>query len=356
MKKISAVLLCLCTVFLFAFFAGCEGTQADTFNPDGKAIYTVRIVGGSGSGDYFEGDNCMAEADVPEGKQFMYWQRGEEKVSAAESYLFAVTEDVILRAVYADAVADIDREVCEVSVPKLSFLNGLVEDEAIASGTGTYLEGATCSLRLDARYASKASFKGWAVLGENGEVSAELLSTDVTCTFEVTENIQVVPVFGQGFVKLARPGKETARFKDPYLEFNRDTGDKFVDFGSAELAYLRVNLYTDPEGAGSPAGWFKLLVNPENPTELYVAYADGTKAFDCVGNYSNCYRNTVTASDHADFFRAVLGDGYVAGRAYYFTSQAVAKEGTVRTVDGMECEVGDSLESEVNETYYYVAS
>lgn len=356
MKKTLAVLLTCCTVLLFALFAGCTQTQTDTFNPDGKAIYTVRIVGGSGSGDYFEGDNCRAVATVPEGEQFMYWQSGEEKVSASESYMFVVTEDVILRAVYADAVADVDKDVYEVSVPKLSFLNGLVEDTDIATGAGTYLEGATCSLRLDARYASKGSFKGWAVLGEDGTVSSELLSTEVSCSFEVTGNMQVVPVFEQGYVKISRPGKEAARFKNPYLEFNRDSGDKFVDFTSQELAYLRVNLYTSPEGEGNPVGWFKLLVNPDNTAELYVEYADGTKAFDCVGEYSNCFRNTTAASDHAAFFRVVLGNSYVTGKAYYFTSQAIAKEGAVRTIDGIDCEVDDSMESEVNETFYYVAS
>ena len=72
-----------------------------------KANYTVTVVGGTGSGTYIDGSNATVTATVPEGKEFVEWQIGGEKVSDSAEYTFKVTGDVTITAVFEDkAVGD----------------------------------------------------------------------------------------------------------------------------------------------------------------------------------------------------------------------------------------------------------
>lgn len=354
-KKAMAIAVCLTAVTALSSMTAC--TEGSTFNPDGKNIYTVRVDGGKGSGDYFEGDICKISAETPEDMQFMYWMSGGEQLSSSEEYLFTVSGDVSIKAIYADEVADAYKEVYKVSVTGFSFLNGIVEKDGGVSGEGTYIEGSTCTLTLSDYYVKNSNFLGWKAVNADGQLSEYYVSASPSYSFEVTADTEVVPVFNKGFTRMKTPGKESARFNGAYLEFNREPAgtDGFVDFTDRKLDYLKVLLYNNVDKTGGPVGWFKLRVNPDNTAELYAEYSDGRKAFDCVGGYGNCFRNTTSMSDHYEFFKTVLGDKLTDGARFYFATQAVAKRETEVEINGIKCELGNSFESELNEVYYYAS-
>ena len=70
-----------------------------------KAKYTVTVEGGTGGGEYQDGSNATVIATVPEGKNFVEWQIGGEKVSDTAEYTFKVTGDVTITAVFEDKAA-----------------------------------------------------------------------------------------------------------------------------------------------------------------------------------------------------------------------------------------------------------
>ena len=62
--------------------------------------YAVKVVNGSGSGTYREGDEVTVTADVIEGRAFVEWQVGGVRVSTDNPYTFTVTGKIKLTAVY----------------------------------------------------------------------------------------------------------------------------------------------------------------------------------------------------------------------------------------------------------------
>ena len=67
--------------------------------------YTVTVVGGTGGGEYEEGETCTVTATVPSGRQFVRWLINGEEASASPSYTFTVTQDVIVTAEFGDEIA-----------------------------------------------------------------------------------------------------------------------------------------------------------------------------------------------------------------------------------------------------------
>ena len=68
----------------------------------GLKAFTVTVEGGTGGGSYSKGSSVTAAATVPDGKVFVEWQSGGERVSTDSSYTFTVTEDVTLVAIFKD--------------------------------------------------------------------------------------------------------------------------------------------------------------------------------------------------------------------------------------------------------------
>ena len=79
-----------------------DGAWIDNIVFKGSETYTVTVVGGTGGGDYTQGDRITVRANEPYGKQFVKWTAGGEDVSTRNPYVFIVTDDVTLTAVFED--------------------------------------------------------------------------------------------------------------------------------------------------------------------------------------------------------------------------------------------------------------
>ena len=357
-KKVLTVAACLTAVAALSLTSACgSGKSAEDPSASGKNIFTVRVDGGTGDGDYYEGDICQINAETPAGKQFMYWLSGDQQLSSSEEYLFTVSGDMVITAVYADAVEDAYKNVYTVSVGGVSYKNGITQVDGVVVGDGGYLEGSVCRLSLNGIYSTDNTFLGWKTLDAQGQLSQDFISISRNCTLTVTQDVTVVPVFDKGFVRMNTPGKQTARLNGAYLEFNREMPGSagFVDFNDPNIDYVKVSVYSNPDKVGGPLGWFALKISSVDPTELCVEYSTGVKAFECVGKFTNCFRNTTLTTDHTQFFMQVLGGSITPGANYYMASQIIVKQGVQVEQDGIMCELGDSLESETNEVYYFSA-
>ena len=133
-----------------------------------------------GTGIYGFGQTCTLTASSAEGYHFINWTKDGEEVSTEENYVFTVTED-------GNFVAHFALNSYEVSVSVDPAEAGSVE------GAGVYLHGETCELTATVIYQYgnyQYKFLNWT---ENGEV----LSTDNTISFVVTEDRQLVANFSQ---------------------------------------------------------------------------------------------------------------------------------------------------------------
>lgn len=93
--------LCFALVMALSFvLVGCgKDDPAPTPPPSSEAVtYTVTVVGGTGGGEFEEGENCTLTATVPEGKVFVRWTVDGQQVSTDNPYTFAVTKDVTVTA------------------------------------------------------------------------------------------------------------------------------------------------------------------------------------------------------------------------------------------------------------------
>lgn len=63
------------------------------------ASYTVTVVGGTGGGTYYAGENCTVSASLGENEIFVEWQKNGVKCSGENPYTFTVTGNVTLNAV-----------------------------------------------------------------------------------------------------------------------------------------------------------------------------------------------------------------------------------------------------------------
>ena len=132
----------------------------------------------SGSGTYEMGTTCTLNAIAAVGYEFVKWTLNGSQVSTEPSFSFTVTSN----AVYT---AHFERIINHYTVA------ASVEPAAAGSvsGTGTYQEGATCTLTATAN--PTYSFVNWT---ENGVI----VSTNPTYSFTVNSNRSFVAVFSQG--------------------------------------------------------------------------------------------------------------------------------------------------------------
>ncbi len=112
-KKMFTRLTALCFALVMALsfvLVGCgKDDPAPTPPPSSEAVtYTVTVVGGTGGGEFEEGENCTLTATVPDGKVFVRWTVDGQQVSTDNPYTFAVTKDVTVTAEFlgeGDAVS-----------------------------------------------------------------------------------------------------------------------------------------------------------------------------------------------------------------------------------------------------------
>ncbi len=73
-------------------------------------LFTITVTNGTGGGQYTASSSVTVTADAPaEGKRFAYWVDGDGKImSYKESYLFMVSSDISLTAVYVDADEELE--------------------------------------------------------------------------------------------------------------------------------------------------------------------------------------------------------------------------------------------------------
>ena len=102
-KKMFTRLTALCFALVMALsfiLVGCgKDDPAPTPPPSSEPVtYTVTVVGGTGGGEFEEGENCTLTATVPDGKVFVRWTVDGQQVSTDNPYTFAVTKDVTVTA------------------------------------------------------------------------------------------------------------------------------------------------------------------------------------------------------------------------------------------------------------------
>ncbi len=126
----------------------------------------------SGGGSYNYGSSCTLTATPATGYSFVKWTKNGSQVSTNPSYTFTVTANASYVAVFS---------YCYTITTSVSPLAG-----GTVNGSGTYEEGATCTLTAIAN--ESYSFKNWT---ENGEV----VSTEATYSFMVMGNRNLVANF-----------------------------------------------------------------------------------------------------------------------------------------------------------------
>lgn len=345
MKKGIIATLCLALILgLTAFAAGCGG------NSD-AVVYTVTVTGGTGGGRYYANDNCKVVAVVPEGKQFMKWVADNEDVSADEEYVFTVTDNVELTAVFGDFADNADDEVYTVKA-----IDGI--------GSGGYLENSQATVKLTREEADR-SFKGWATVDADGN-PGEIVSENNPYTFSVTQDVTLAAQFND--VRLDTPYgtlcriSSTPAWGDVILELDRvkdengtgilDENGKYATMFDGRIQGIMIHVY-DSVYAGKPVASF-MFVQQEDIQKGKLVSLDGTTEFAGIqGGPGNYYRDWISMNDFAPFMRAVVGEKYSAETAYYFASQLIAKEEAVAWgEDGQMQLFANSRISALNAEYF----
>lgn len=311
MKRVGLIALCLAMlVSVTAFAAACDvGRQTED-----KPIYIVEVIGGTGSGHYYEGDVCSVTATVPEGKNFLKWMANDEDVSAQEEYTFEVTEDVEVVAVFNDTVDYVDTEVFTVKT-----VNGI--------GDGAYLAGSQCTVSVPAADEDR-NFKGWTEYSEDETTGSPVLSAEAKYTFTVTKDITLEAEYND--TRLATPTADM--FKISWRESNvsylleldrmkNDDGTAASVF-DGRVEYVLIHIY-DSQYAKKPVASFKFVQDGETAAKFTTM--DGSAEFTGInGGPGNYYRDWVAKAEVYDFLRSVLGESYNAETTYSFATQLVS--------------------------------
>ena len=79
-----------------------QSSSSENSSSETQNSYAVTIIGGTGSGQYENGEQVTATATIPEGKIFVNWVSGEEVISSRNPYLFTATKNITLTAVFED--------------------------------------------------------------------------------------------------------------------------------------------------------------------------------------------------------------------------------------------------------------
>ena len=136
----------------------------------------------TGSGAYSSGSLATLTATASDGYIFINWTKNETVVSTNAMYSFAVTEDGIYVANFAEIGSGGSTLYCSISA------SSNVENGGSVSGSGYYFIGQTCALSATANYGY--TFTNWT---ENDEV----VSTEATYSFIVTGERTLVANFEQ---------------------------------------------------------------------------------------------------------------------------------------------------------------
>ena len=103
--------------------------------------YAVKVIHGSGSGTYYEGDEVSVTAEVVEGRTFVEWQVGGVRVSTDNPYTFNVTGKIKLTAVYDPPIVESKTYLepgFEIDIPDYDPATaGTLEFDVYASDSGT---------------------------------------------------------------------------------------------------------------------------------------------------------------------------------------------------------------------------
>lgn len=160
---------------LVAHFTAKAYTITATVDPNGSG--TVM-----GTGGYNYGDPCTVIATANPGYKFEYWKEGNNQVCSNASYLFTVEGN-------RDLIAHFTIETYTITATAEPAEFGT----ATVSGNGRFHYGDQCTLTATPKPGSGYGFVNWTKNGTS-------VSSDATCSFEVTESaeykahFQIVPL------------------------------------------------------------------------------------------------------------------------------------------------------------------
>lgn len=259
------------------------GKQQFTINV--TALYGFGTV--TGSGVYNEGDTCILIATANEGHEFLYWREGYSHVSEESTYVFVVTEDRDLYAVFNTLEYYI-----YVTVTPTGY--------GSVTGAQKYKYGETCSLM--AQFYDGYDFEKWT---ENGVE----ISTNPVLQFTVTGERSLKAHF----------------FKRTYtITASVDPEEAGIVEGGGQFTYGEsCTLKTFPHSGYEFVGWKRNNNTLVSTNAIYV--------FDVnlSANYVACYEpKTFTVFVNAN----PSNGGFITGSGSYQTNQectviATAAEG-----------------------------
>ena len=249
--------------------------------------------GGSvaGSGIYDDGNTCTLTATVNTGYTFVNWTENGEEVATEAEYAFTVAGNRSL-------LAHFQLHTYEITATASPAEGGTI------TGCGTYGHGTTCVLTISPN--TDFVFVAWT---ENGEI----VSTDATYTFTVTEGHNLVAVMTQYTVTATA---------------NPDEGG-LVSFDMAS------NLVFDFEDGTMPVSWNNTVSS--YPWRIWSANPHGGTYCMASGNYNiNSSESFVEATavfaegDSIDFYSRVSSESasYDYGRFFIDGTQMLNEGGT----------------------------
>lgn len=123
-----------------------------------EKIYTVKVVNGSGSGNYYDGDNVEIAADpAPEGKVFDKWVCTSNTEGVSDrSISITSSNDTNITLIVNDASCTVEATYRDADGPTYAL------NMESGSGSGYFTEGSSCSIEA-APAASGMRFDHWEV-------------------------------------------------------------------------------------------------------------------------------------------------------------------------------------------------
>ncbi|MBO7455782.1 MAG: InlB B-repeat-containing protein [Paludibacteraceae bacterium] len=279
---------------------------------DGGAVYQISVAVTAavdlscdenqgtvtGGGDIAVGANATVEATPKPGYEFVAWKKGEEVVSNDAKYIFQVTEDIALTAVF-----EAKENVTITLAVNDAELGAITMPEGIQLGANSVAYGTP--LELTAVPAEGVAFMGWF----KGE---DLYSAEATIKLNSKESISLTAKFVKALVLAYELNGGVANDYKWYTP-----SDMFADFmfdaqGKAAPHTLEEYLAM-PEKLGDP-GICSALTTPEK------AFANAEK-----WGWLQTYIASVHAAQAADGASALPDDG--AGAAWRYAVGAFFIDG-----------------------------
>jgi hypothetical protein len=164
---IIAILVLACTL------CGCfssETTTTPTNSVNTLEEFTVVVIDGNGSGTYEKGSTVELSPLNVDGKAFSCWKSGDTQISSNGYYSFAIYNDWIITGEYTDII---------------TYYSVTSEDNSV-EGIGQFEEDTTVT--IEAKSYTYKTFLYW-------ESNEEILTRDNPYTFDLTEDIEINPVY-----------------------------------------------------------------------------------------------------------------------------------------------------------------